>query len=209
MRSVAPAQPGRDHLGYRVAGSARAKWITVCEPSANSGLARWATVPQARRSRRSALATGATAALLLAGPGTLTGCGTWASVPEGPDPLEAPARRAAADAALAAAVAKAHATLAATANALAGDRAAHASTLRSELHRVHPDPVPGGAAQPASPVGAPAVSADPAAAQAALTQAMHAAQDEAVELVITLPGYRAALLASIAACCATHTALLT
>jgi hypothetical protein len=27
--------------------------------------------------------------------------------------------------------------------------------------------------------------------------------------VITLPGYRAALLASIAACCATHTAVLT
>jgi hypothetical protein len=38
---------------------------------------------------------------------------------------------------------------------------------------------------------------------------MRAAQDEAAELVLTLPGYRAALLASIAACCATHTAVLT
>jgi hypothetical protein len=37
---------------------------------------------------------------------------------------------------------------------------------------------------------------------------MHAAQDEAAALVLTLPGYRAALLASIAACCATHAALL-
>lgn len=36
---------------------------------------------------------------------------------------------------------------------------------------------------------------------------MHAAQDEAVALVLTLPGYRAALLASVAACCATHATL--
>jgi hypothetical protein len=59
------------------------------------------------------------------------------------------------------------------------------------------------------PTVAPAVSPDQAVAQAALTQAMRAAQDEAAELAITLPSYRAALLASVAACCATHTAVLT
>ena len=166
---------------------------------------------QTRPSRRRALAAGvSTAALLLAGPtAALAGCAVSASAPDKPDPLEPPARRAEADAALAAAVAGAHSTLAAAANALAADRAVHARTLRAELHRVRPDPVPASAAQPASPVVPPPVSPDPAAAKAVLTQAMRAAQDEAAALVLTLPGYRAALLASVAACCATHTALLT
>lgn len=164
---------------------------------------------QARPSRRQALAAGAAAAaLLLAGPAALTGCTASAPGSEGPDPLEAPARRAEADVALAAAVAGAHSTLAAAANALGTDRAAHARALRAELHRVHPDPKPSSTVKP-PPAVAPGASTDPAAAQAALTQAMRAAQDEAAELAITLPGYRAALLASIAACCATHTAVLT
>ncbi|HJT03377.1 MAG TPA: hypothetical protein VJ757_07090 [Pseudonocardiaceae bacterium] len=162
---------------------------------------------QARPSRRRALAAGAsTAALLLAGPPALAGCTAWAPAPDTPDPLEPPAHRAEVDAALAAAVAGAHPTLATAANALAADRAAHARTLRAELHRVRPDPAPPTAAQPVVP---PPVSPEPAAAKAALTQAMRAAQDEAAALVLTLPGYRAALLASVAACCATHTAVLT
>jgi hypothetical protein len=168
-----------------------------------------ATVFQARHSRRRALAAGAsTAALVLAGPTALAGCTASAPAPE-PDPLEGPARRAEGDAALGAAVAGMHPTLAAAANALAADRAAHAKALRAELHRAHPDPVPSSVTQPGPPVGPPPVSPDAAAAQAALTQAMRAVQDEAGELVTSLPGYRAALLASIAACCATHTALLT
>jgi hypothetical protein len=165
---------------------------------------------QARPSRRRALAVGAgTATVFLASPTVLAGCTTSAPASEVPDPLEAPARRAESDVALAAAMAQAHSTLAATAKALAADRAAHAATLRAELHRVHPDPVPTTAAQPAPPAVPPPVSPDPAAAHAALTEAMRAAQDEAAALVITLPGYRAALLASVSACCATHTALLT
>src|SRR6185437_11772295 len=142
---AAPARRthGLDHLGYRVARPPGAKWITVYEPVANSGLARWSTVFQARPSRRRALAAGATtAALFLAGPTALAGCTVSATAPEAPDPLEPPARRAEADVALAAAVAGAHSALAAAANALAADRAAHARTLRAELHRVHPDPVP-------------------------------------------------------------------
>jgi hypothetical protein len=102
-----------------------------------------------------------------------------------------------------------HTTLAAVANALAADRATHATALRAELHRVQPTSVPPHAAPPAPPAAPPPVSPDKATAQAALTQAMRAAQDEAAELVITLPGYRAALLASVAACCATHVTLLT
>lgn len=164
---------------------------------------------QARPSRRHLLAAGvSTAALFVAGPAALAGCTAFAPGPEEPDPLEAPARRAEADVALVAAVARAHSTLADAANALAADRAAHATALRAELRRVNPHPVPA-TSQAAPPIASPPISPEPATAQADLTQAMRAAQDEAAGLVITLPGYRAALLASIAACCATHLALLT
>jgi hypothetical protein len=159
------------------------------------------------------------AALVLAGSPGLTGCSTAAPATEEPDPLESPARRAEADAALALAaaqlVAHADAGLAATAKTLAADRLAHATTLRAELRRVRPG-VPSISASPptaASP-GAPPpaspspVNPDPASTRSALTRAMHAAQDEATALVLTLPGYRAALLASVAACCATHATLL-
>jgi hypothetical protein len=159
------------------------------------------------------LAAGAaTASLLLAGPGALTGCTSSARAPEEPDPLESPARRAEADAALATGVAQAAAhadsALATAARALAVDRMAHATTLRAELRRVQSQPVPSNAAPPVvSPPVAPA-NPDLAGARAGLAQAVRAAQDEAAGLVVTLPGYRAALLASVAACCASHAALL-
>ncbi len=163
------------------------------------------------------------AALLVAGPAVLAGCSGSPPAPERPDPLESPARRAETDSALAQAVAEmaaqvgaqagaqmgaqARPALATAATALAADRMAHAITLRAELRRVRT--APSSATPQATPTPAPP-PADPdlASARAALLQAVHAAQDEATQLVLTLPGYRAALLASIAACCATHTALL-
>jgi hypothetical protein len=154
-------------------------------------------------------------ALLLAGPAILTGCTPSTRAPNGPDPLESPARRAEADAALAAATvaqlgtptaAHAESTLATAARALAADRMAHATTLRAELRRVGPSPASTQQSVTASPIAPPPATV--AGARAALIQALHAAQDEALMLVISLPGYRAALLASIAACCATHAALL-
>jgi hypothetical protein len=166
------------------------------------------------------VAGASTAALVLAGPATLTGCTASAPVPEQPDPLESPARRAEADAAQALAAAQlvtdADSGLAAAAKALAAERMAHAATLRAELHRVRPQPDPTAAAPPpgAPPPGAsPPTSSSPAkpdlaGTRSALTRAMQAAQDEAAALVLTLPGYRAALLASVAACCATHADLL-
>jgi hypothetical protein len=159
------------------------------------------------------LTAGAT--LLLAGPAALTGCTLSARAPEGPDPLESPARRAEADAALATTVAQAHSALAVEAGALATDRMAHATMLRAELRRARPGPAPRSASPSAvpppvatPPVAPPPANPDLAGARSALTQAMHAAQDEAAGLVMTLPGYRAALLASVAACCASHAALL-
>ncbi|MGH3801916.1 MAG: hypothetical protein ACRDTD_17635 [Pseudonocardiaceae bacterium] len=168
-----------------------------------------------RPSRRRMLAGGA--ALLVAGPAVLAGCTGSPPAPERPDPLEAPARRAETDSALAQTVAQLtaqtgpeiHAALVTAARALAADRMAHAIALRAELRRVRPTPAPNSAAPPAGPTSAPPL-ADPdlANARGALIQAVHAAQDEATQLVLALPGYRAALLASVAACCATHGALL-
>ncbi|HKR49143.1 MAG TPA: ferritin-like domain-containing protein [Pseudonocardiaceae bacterium] len=173
-------------------------------------------MPGPRPSRRHMLAAGA--ALLVIGP---TGCTRSIQLaPEGADPLEAPSRRAETDSALAQAVAlmaaltAVHVTvrtgpqtppaLATAARALAADRMTHAITLHAELRRVRPAPAPSAATPPAAP---PLTDPDLAGARAALIQAVHAAQDEAIHLVLTLPGYRAALLASVAACCATHLAL--
>ncbi|MGH3793891.1 MAG: hypothetical protein ACRDSP_03275 [Pseudonocardiaceae bacterium] len=161
-----------------------------------------------RRSRRSVLVAGmAMGALVVAGPPVLAGCASLRSdAPEQPDPLERPAQRAESDVALARAVAGAHPALATAALALAADRQAHAATLRAELRRVRPSPAPtSGPAPPPAPVAA---ATQRSAARDELARAVRAAQDEAAGLVATLPGYRAALLASIAACCASHAAML-
>ncbi|MGQ0775841.1 MAG: hypothetical protein ACT4NY_15710 [Pseudonocardiales bacterium] len=159
------------------------------------------------RSRRQVLtAAVAVAALLMAEPTALTGC-TSSAPPahDEPDPLEGPAQRADYDVALALAVASAHPVLEARAVALAADRQAHAIALRGELHRVRPSPPPVSSTPSTAPVMA---TADQADASAALAGAVREAQDEAAGLVAVLPGYRAALLASMAACCASHAALL-
>ncbi|MGH3933186.1 MAG: hypothetical protein ACRDTF_24795 [Pseudonocardiaceae bacterium] len=162
---------------------------------------------ESRRSRRQMLTAGvAVGTLLMAGPTALAGCTSSAPpVHDEPDPLEGPAQRAEHDVALALAVAGAQPTLEARAVALAADRQAHATALRGELRRVRPSPAPVSATPPTTPV---MVTADQAVAPDALAGAMRAAQDEAAGLVMLLPGYRAALLASVAACCASHAALL-
>ncbi|MGH3827888.1 MAG: hypothetical protein ACRDQX_12055, partial [Pseudonocardiaceae bacterium] len=102
--STSAGSPGRDYLGYRVAGSTRVERITVLAAQPTPLLARWFTVPGAGPHRRHALAAGAM--LFLAGPTVLAGCTLPARAPQVPDPLEAPARHAEADAALATAVAQ-------------------------------------------------------------------------------------------------------
>jgi hypothetical protein len=183
-------------------------------------VAGWPIVPGPHHSRRRLL--GAGAALLVAGPTVLAGCTEPAPVaPEEPDPLEQPARRAESDSVLAQAVAQIAAeitsqvpnqtqpALVTAATALASDRMAHASTLRTELRRVRPATVPSSTAPSVPPTLAPPLAvADLPSARAALLQAVQAAQEEAAGLVMTLPSYRAALLASVAACCASHAAVL-
>lgn len=149
----------------------------------------------------------AVGALLVAGPTTLAGC-VSPPVPEEPDPLELPAQRAESDVALAQAVANVHPALATAAKAVATDRQAHAAALRAELRRVRPSPAPASSSAPRPPAPEPVAATLRSAAQDELVGAMRAAQNEATGLVGTLPGYRAALLASVAACCASHLTVL-
>jgi type IV secretory pathway VirB10-like protein len=95
------------------------------------------------------------------------------------------------------------------------DRRTHAATLRAELRRVRPSSAQHRPAPPrpdqhstSPPVAPQPPTPELASARGALTEAVRAAHDEAAGLVMTLPGYRAALLASVAACCASHAALL-
>ncbi len=160
-----------------------------------------------RLSRRRVLGAGvAVGGLLVTGPAA--GCAAPApEAPEQPDPLEAPATRAEADVVLAQAVAAGYPALGEAATAFAVDRQAHATALRSELRRARPEPdlTSGSSAPSAIPV---TPGADAASARSALATAIQVAQEQAAGLVATLPGYRAALLASVAACCASHAAVL-
>lgn len=159
-----------------------------------------------RLDRRRVLGAGArSGAALLLGGAALISCTQHRASPP-PDPLEPVARRAAADARLATAIAAAHPSLAQAATAVAADRRAHATAVRAELRRVRPSPAP----SPTSttpPSRSPAPSGS-AAARRELDGALRAAQDGAAALVRTAPGHRAGLLASIAACCASHRAVL-
>lgn len=161
---------------------------------------------ESRCSRRTLTAGVVAGTLLLVGPATLSGCTPAPPAPpEEPDPLGPPAQRAESDVALAQAIAAEHPGLAGAAVALAADRQAHASALRAELHRARPDTSPSSSVPQ---VAGDTASTEQGGARDALARAMRAAQDEAAALVATLPGYRAALLASVAACCASHAAML-
>jgi len=159
------------------------------------------------------LASGVVAGtLFVAGPAVLSGCSPAPpALPEEADPLASPAERAESDVVLARLVAAEHPALAIAAGALAADRQAHASALRTELHRARPGTIPS-SSNPSSfnpPMArdTTTIIIDQDGARDALVRAVRSAQDEAAALVTILPGYRAALLASVAACCASHAVL--
>jgi hypothetical protein len=133
--------------------------------------------------------------------------------PPPPDPLEPLIAAATGNAALADSVAAAHPPLAAAARQIATDRRAHAGALAAEIRRATPTPVttspPAGRGGTASSgaISAPA-PADPAAARTALLRATSDAQRQAADLVGALPRHRAGLVASVAACCASHAVVL-
>ncbi|GAA4855220.1 hypothetical protein [Saccharopolyspora cebuensis] len=138
--------------------------------------------------------------LLAAVPLVAVGAAACGSGSDAPDPLIPVARAAKADAALAAAVARAHPDLSAAAAEVETARGAHAEALRREVDRLDPpDPDAPPSVPDPGPVRPPA---DASAAAEALRTAVDGARTRAAELVPGAEPYRAGLLASVSASCA-------
>jgi hypothetical protein len=143
-------------------------------------------------SRRTVLRLGAFAALV-----PVAACTPEPSKPPPPDPLADLAAQARSDAALATAVASAQPNLAAAATAVAEARTEHARVLRAEVDRATPPPSP-----PSTSSSAPAAPEVPADGATALVEALTSAEKAAADLVPSVPRYRAGMLGSVAAGCA-------
>jgi hypothetical protein len=115
--------------------------------------------------------------------------------PPPPDPLAALAEQARVDAAAATALAQSAPDLAALAGEVAKARTTHAQALQTEVDRERP---------PRSSTPAPPTTTAPAtpATKATLVEALRTAEQKAGELVPAVSRYRAALLGSVAAGCA-------
>ena len=118
--------------------------------------------------------------------------------PPSPDPLAALAAQARTDAAAASAVAAAVPALAAQAKAVAAARGEHATALQKEVDRARP---PVSSTKAAPPSKAPAPGGGPAARKS-LLDALTAAEQAAAKLVPSVERYRAGLVGSVAAGCA-------
>jgi len=119
--------------------------------------------------------------------------------PSLPDPLEELARAAESDAAVARAAVARFPALAAQAGAVATNRAEQAAALRREIDRTATQTAPSTTAAPSS---APPVPDDQATVLTTLVAALDAAQKRAAEVALTVPSYRAGLVGSVAAGCA-------
>jgi hypothetical protein len=119
--------------------------------------------------------------------------------PPPPDPLAALAQRARTDALAATAIAEAVPDLAAAAAEVAAARGEHATVLQREVDRERP-PVSSSAAASSPAQAPPAV--DPASARTTLLEGLTAAEKQAADLIATVPRYRAGLVGSVAAGCA-------
>lgn len=149
-------------------------------------------------SRRAALRFGAFAALL-----PVVACTSEPEAPPPPDPLADLAAQARTDAALATAIASAQPALAAPAAEIAAARTEHAKVLQAEVDRARP---PVSSSKSAPKTTAPEVPADGAAA---LVKALTDAEKQAADLVPSVPRYRAGMLGSVAAGCASLRVVLT
>ncbi|WP_051386021.1 hypothetical protein [Actinokineospora inagensis] len=129
----------------------------------------------------------------------LTACTPSAEKPPPPDPLAALVTRARADAATATAIAAAVPTLATPAGLVAAARAEHADTLQQEIDRASP-PKPSSSTAPTPPP--PKAPTDPTVAKKALADGLTGATEEATKTATQVPRYRAGMVGSIAAGCA-------
>ncbi|WP_231949616.1 hypothetical protein [Alloactinosynnema sp. L-07] len=131
----------------------------------------------------------------------LTACTPDPGPPPPPDPLVELAAQARADAASAQAIATAVAALAAPAGEVAKIRAEHATVLQAEADRERPPK--SGAPTTAPPSTSPAPTpAEPAAAKTFLIEALTAAEQKAAAVIATVPRYRAGMVGSVVAACA-------
>ena len=166
-------------------------------------------------SRRRVLTGGGRGLLALAVLGSVLGSTTVAcghNGPSGPDPLEDQLKAARRDSEMATAAAKAAPRGAVPAlTVIAAERSRHAGALVEELARAAGTPVPttSDAATPTSAPATPAAGAKPAPppSVADVAKALRESADSAAKLAPTLSGYRAGLLGSIAAACATSLAV--
>lgn len=130
--------------------------------------------------------------------------------PSGPDPLEDQLTAARRDSEMATAAAKAAAAgFAPGLSVVAAERARHADALVEELARAAGKPTPAAAetaSASASPSAKPAVPPPPPSVED-VAKALRQSADSAAKLAPTLSGYRAGLLGSIAAACATSAAI--
>jgi hypothetical protein len=134
--------------------------------------------------------------MLLGAPVVLGACTTPPTTPPPPDPLADLASTARADASFARAVASAVPSLAAATGLVADARSAHAEALQREVDRVRPPRTS------ASSSSAPPPVVDPASARGQLVDGLRAAEKRIGELIGSVPRYRAGLLGSVAAGCA-------
>jgi hypothetical protein len=135
--------------------------------------------------------------LAVAGP-VLAGCTRTPEAPPPPDPLAALAERARADAAAADSIATSVPALAGPAGEVAKARGEHAVVLQREVDRERPP----ASSTPPSTSSAPTPPAQPGAATKQLLDALKAAEQQAADLVASVPRYRAGMLGSVAASCA-------
>ena len=156
--------------------------------------------------RRSVLRSAGGGAVALVALGAATACVD--KTPPAPDVLvtqEVSARTDAVWAKAAIAIAPEHTAALTT---VAAQRTEHADALRTEIDRatgVYGDGTkPESATPPVAEPVAPAPPPDLATIRARLTDSQHSA----AALAATLSGYRAGLLGSVSACCATHVAVV-
>jgi hypothetical protein len=123
-----------------------------------------------------------------------------------PDPLLALASTARSDGALIDTVARTFAQLAGRLRPVAAARREHAAALDTEINRLDSNYTPPSAAPSASP--APRVDAGAEAALTTVLQALSGSARQAADVVPSVPGHRAGLVGSIAACCSGYGAVL-
>lgn len=128
--------------------------------------------------------------------GVVAGCG---AEQKEPDALAALVEAARSDVKLAEKAARAHPVLAAPSELLTSVRTEHARALQREIDRLDPpdpdEPAP-------KPPAAPRVPDTADAAANALREALRNAQEKATDLTPTLSSYRAGLVGSVSASCA-------